>query len=560
VTTGLPDTALADAAAEFEGPLFDTFAAITARQPDQLAVDDGIVRLSYAELHDRALALGARIAAQVSADGLVGVLVPTDALCPVAWLACLAARRPFLPFDPHLPQARNQAIIAEARLAAAIVPATMADGATWLPPGLPRIALAQAPGPAPARLPMGRPAGAVGMVLFTSGSTGRPKGIALHERSVLRRARHDRITCDLGPDDRLLSLHPPPTSAGARDVLDALLSGASLHMLDLKRDGLAHALARLRSDDITICAAVPVVVRAMLGMDGVAGALRNLRIMRLSGDAVMGSDIAALARLLPPQARILLTFGMTEAGVLLERMIDPRAPIGTGRIAAGTPVPGQRVSVEDPTGNPVSPGKTGTLVIRGRYLALGHWVAGGLDTAAFPPDAVVPGDRCYRSGDVVLLRADGMLVPIGRADRQVKINGLRVEPADTEAALRSLSGIADAAVLVHGPTGAPVLVAFAVPALSQRSARDAARLARGCRAALAALLPPQLVPARILVVPAIPLLPSLKPDLSALRALLEEPEAARGALGRTWTRLRDAGRSVLAARVQPEVRRDDSAP
>jgi non-ribosomal peptide synthetase component F len=549
VITGLPDTVLVEDAAAFEGPLFDAFAAVAARQPDHLAVDDGIVRLSYAELRDRALALGARVAAGAPADGLVGVLVPNDAHCPVAWLACLAARRPFLPFDPHLPPARNQAIIAEAGLAAAIVPATMAEGTAWLPPGLPRIPVGQAPGPEPLRLSMSLPAGEMGMVLFTSGSTGRPKGIALHERSVLRRAMHDRMTCDLGPDDRLLSLHPPPTSAGARDVLDALLSGASLHLMDLKRDGLAHALARLRSDGITICAAVPVVVRAMLAMDGVSGALRNLRIMRLSGDAVMGSDIAALTRLLTPPARILLTFGMTEAGVLLERMIDPGAPVETGRIAAGRPVPGQRVSVEDAAGNSVGPGETGTLVIRGRYLALGHWVAGGLDTAAFPPDPLVPGDRCYRSGDVVLLRADGMLVPIGRNDRQVKINGLRAEPADAEAALRSLSGVADAVVLVHGSAQAPVLVAFAVPEPRQRSARDAARLARGWRAALAALLPPQLVPARILVVPAIPLLPSLKPDLSALRALLSEQEVARGVFGRTWTRLRGARRSVLAERV-----------
>ena len=142
----------------------------------------------------------------------------------------------------------------------------------------------------------------------------------------------------------------------------------------------------------------------------------------------------------------------------------------------------------------------------------------------------------------------------------MKINGIRVEPADAEAALRSLSGVADAVVLVHGPVQAPVLVAFAVPAPSQRSARDAARLARGWRAALAALLPSQLVPARILVVPAIPLLPSLKPDLSALRALLSEPEVAHGMLGRTWTRLRGAGRPLLAARVQPDVPLDDSVP
>ena len=445
----LPATALAEDDAVFEQPLFEVFAAVAERQPDHPAVDDGITRLSYAELRDRALALGARVAARVPADGLVGVLVPTAAACPVAWLACLAARRPFLPLDPHLPPAHNQAIVAEADLAAMIVPTTMADLAAWLPAALPRIPLATA-GPAPAPLPAGLPPSKVGMVLFTSGSTGRPKGIALHERSQLRKAMNYRVACQLGPGDRLLSLHPPSTNGGAGDTLGALLCGASLHLVDLKHTGLAGVQALLRGG-ITVCATVPVVARTLMAMDGAAEALRHLRILRLGGDTVMGSDVAGLARLLAPTARILVRFGMTESGATLaQRLVDPRAPVETGPLALDPMVPGQAISVEDAAGNQVAPGTAGELVIRGRSVALGHWVGGKLDPAAFPTDPSAPGARCYRTGDMVLLRPDGMLVPIGRADRQVKINGMRVEPEDTEAALRGLPGVADAVVLVDG--------------------------------------------------------------------------------------------------------------
>jgi non-ribosomal peptide synthetase component F len=590
VTAALPDAARADAAsadptsagvalaeddAAFEGPLFDAFAAVAARQPDHPAVDDGTTRLSYAELCDRALQLGARIAVLVPADGLVGVLVPISVRYPVAWLACLAARRPFLPLDPQLPPARNQAIIAEAGLAAVIVPTAAADLAAWLPAALPRIPMAMDPGPAAARLPAGRPPSSVGMVVFTSGSTGRARGIALHERATQRRAMIDRVTCELGPGDRLLSLHPPPTSAGARDTFGALLSGACLHLLDLKHDGLACALALLRGGGISVFTTVPAVARALMALDGAAVAFRGLRIVRLGGDSIMGSDIATLARLLAPTARILVSFGMTEAGILLERLIDPRAPVETGRIAMGTPVAGQTVSVEAASGDPVRPGETGRLVIRGRYVALGHWVAGRLDPGEFAADPSAPGSRCFRSADVVLLRPDGMLVPLGRADRQVKINGMRIEPEETEAALRGLPGVADAAVLVHGDTGAPMLVAFVVPAPKDHAlmkdaplehasktsgmgptTHNAIRLARGWRSALATLLPPQQVPTRIRVVPAIPLLPSLKPNLAALRALLAE-EDTQGMLALIWARLRDGWPRVLAARVQPTVRQSD---
>jgi amino acid adenylation domain-containing protein len=558
----------------FERPLFDVFAEIAASQPDHLAVDDGTARLTYAELHDRALALGGRVAAQVAVDGLLGVLVPTTVLYPVAWLACFAARRAFLPLDPHLPPARNQAIIAEAGLAALIVPTKTADVTDWLPADLPRIAIAAEPpltpsmaelAPQPPPLPPGLPPSEMAMVLFTSGSTGRAKGIALHERTTLRKALNYRASCALGPDDRMLSLHPPPTGAGARDTMGALLCGASLHLVDPKRDGLAPALALLRDGGITVCVTAPGVARALMAMDSTTDAFRALRVVRLGGDVIMDSDITALARRLAPTARILVGFGMTETGgALLQRVIDPSAAIEPGRIAVGTPVPGLTVSVEDANGNPVRPGETGELVIRGPYVALGHWKAGRLDPSAFPTDPSAPGSRCYRSGDMVFQRADGMIVPLGRSDRQVKINGIRVEPEDTEAALRGLPGVADAVVLAYDDGRKAALAAFVVPASGEHTARQGAspsldRRAGQWRSALAALLPPQLVPARIRVVPAIPLLPSMKPDLAALRALLEAEDAPGVLAGiRAW--LRGHRPHGPAVRRQPPVRRDGTAP
>jgi hypothetical protein len=85
------------------------------------------------------------------------------------------------------------------------------------------------------------------------------------------------------------------------------------------------------------------------------------------------------------------------------------------------------------------------------------------------------------------------------------------------------------------------------------------RLAKGWRSALATLLPPQQVPTRIRVVPAIPLLPSLKPNLAALRALLAE-EDTQGVLAHIWARLRDCWPRILAARVQPIVQHTDIGP
>lgn len=366
----------------------------------------------------------------------------------------------------------------------------------------------------------------------------------------------------------MLSLHPPWTNGCASDTFGALLNGASVHPLDLKRAGLSDVLAMLRTG-ITVCATVPVVTRALMATDGATDAFRHLRVLRLGADTVMGSDVTGLARMLAPTARILVRFGLTEAGTTpAQRLIDPHAPVESGplALALNPAAAGQTISVEDTDGNPVGPGEAGELVIRGRYVALGHWVAGKLDASAFPADPAAPGTRVVHTGDMVRLRPDGMLVPVGRIDRQVKINGIRVEPVETEAALRRLPGVADAAVFVHGADDARVLVAFVVPTALQPAAQNAgpdtaaraaqetaehaarhtaehgahptadqaANLVRGWRTALAAVLSPHQVPARILVVPAIPLLPSLKPDLPALRALLPA-QTTSGTLVRAWT-------------------------
>jgi acyl-coenzyme A synthetase/AMP-(fatty) acid ligase len=297
---------------------------------------------------------------------------------------------------------------------------------------------------------------------------------------------------------------------------------------------LGRVLEAMRDRKISVCATIPTMVRALAAIDGAPAAFRALRVLRIGGDRLLGSDVALLTRLLSPDARILATFGMTEAGgTLMQRVIDPRQPIESGSIAVGWPVPDQEVTVADENGRPVAGGAAGELVIGGRNIALGHWIDGRLDRTAFVADPSIPDVRRYRTGDLVRVRPDGMFVPLGRLDRQAKINGLRIEPGETEAALRRHPGVADAVVLVDQGDGHARLVAFVVAAPGW----SAGRLLPDLKPGVAACLPSQLVPGRIHLVPAIPLPPSLKPDVATLWRAARRTTAG-GPLGRAWIRLR----------------------
>jgi acyl-coenzyme A synthetase/AMP-(fatty) acid ligase len=124
------------------------------------------------------------------------------------------------------------------------------------------------------------------------------------------------------------------------------------------------------------------------------------------------------------------------------------------------------------------------------------------------------GFRRYAMGDLVRVRGDGALVVIGRKDRQLKIDGYRIEPVEVEAALRDEPGVLDAVVVPLGQGPAARLIAFVAVGDS-----PAEGVASTLRKALAARLPAAMRPQRIHVLEHLPLLAANKIDTEALRRI-----------------------------------------
>jgi aryl carrier-like protein len=158
----------------------------------------------------------------------------------------------------------------------------------------------------------------------------------------------------------------------------------------------------------------------------------------------------------------------------------------------------------------------GELEILSERVAVGYWNRPDATDAAFGeyPD----GTRFYRSGDLVRRLPDGELVHCGRKDRQVKIRGHRIEPAEIEGILRTHPTVAQAAVLCDQQPDSPRLVAYATSATAVPL--DIDELAGYLRRQL----PDYAVPARILALDAMPVGPTGKLDYSRLP--LPDDEAA----------------------------------
>src|SRR5688572_28039856 len=279
---------------DLDRPIVDLFERVARRHPTRLAMTDADTSLSYAELWDGVSGLAETIAADTSPGDLIGIVLPTCSMCPLAMLACLAAGRPFVALDPHYPATWLAHGFERARPALIIGGAGALGAAEAAAPAVRVIDLDRVPRAArngwrPADFDVDEPA----CVLFTSGSTGRPKGIVNSQRNVLQRVAQSINAAHVDADDRFLTLASLSTIVGVRDAITALLAGASVHLLDPQRVGAREIVEVSRAEAITILFAFPAHLRSVLA-HAADRAPDSLRLVRVGGDTTLWSDIDLL--------------------------------------------------------------------------------------------------------------------------------------------------------------------------------------------------------------------------------------------------------------------------
>ena len=554
--TARPDTELArlrmeDAPADRDptevrwpaGPSVTDLVARHARtRPDAVAVSWPDGSLTYRELHERAGWVAARLrSAGVDGHAPVALLAARSPELVVGHLATMLAGAPFVPIDPTYPPRRIEYLLSDCAAAAVLAPAGSAGaaGAAGSAGSVGSASSVGSAGSVPAfggaTIPLdtglypGERAPCVpdrhdddlAYVIYTSGSTGRPKGVQITHRGLANLVHWHVAEYGLGPADRATLVASPGFDASVWEIWPALAAGATLCVPpDELRSAPAELVRWLVDEQITVCFLPTPLAEAVLGERWPArGALRVL---------LTGGD--RLRRPPPPGLpfRLVNHYGPTENTVVATA--TPVPPVGGSCVPPiGWPIANVRAYVVV-DGEPAPVGVPGELCLGGVALARGYLGDPARTAERFVPDpfAPRPGARMYRTGDRVRRLPDGQLDFLGRADDQVKIRGFRVEPGEVAAALREHDAVSDAVVVARddGP-GGKRLVAYAV------SVEDPGLL----REFLATRLPPDLVPAAVVVLPALPVGPHDKVDTAAL------PAPAR-----------DAGRPATAARTPTERR------
>ncbi|MFF7454508.1 amino acid adenylation domain-containing protein [Kitasatospora sp. NPDC008115] len=485
-----------------------------ARTPDAVAVafEDG-ASLTYRQLDAAADRIAVRLAAEgVGPGSLVAISAERSPELVAGLLGVLRTGAGYTPLEPDYPAERLAFLLADSA-----APVLLTQRRLPIPDGCTaRVLLLDDPGEWPkvrARTPL--PAGPApddtAYLIYTSGSTGRPKGVPNTHRAIANRLQWMQDTYRIGPEDRVLQKTPAGFDVSVWEFFWPLITGARIV---LAKPGGQKDAGYLRDlmvrAGVTVAHFVPAMLTVFLAEDGVERCT-TLRRVVCSGEALPPDTAREFTTRLPGCALANL-YGPTEAAVDVSSW-ECEGPLRT--VPIGLPIDNTRLYVLDSSMRPVPPGAPGELHIGGTAVALGYHRRPGLTAARFVPDPYgPPGARLYRTGDLARRRPDGTLEHLGRIDQQVKIRGLRIEPGETEAALRAQPGIADAAVVVREDRpGDKRLTGYLVPAPGADEPDPAA-----LRATLKRTLPDHQVPAAFAVLPALPLTPNGKLDRRALPA------------------------------------------
>jgi len=476
--------------------------------PAAVAVEQDGRHISYAELHRRANQLAHKLReAGVGSEVTVGLCLERTAEMVIAVLAILKAGGAYVPLDPGYPTQRLNYMLRDSGVTVLLSQSSLRN-IEWAEERTIRVdidAQAEPAGKARQQAPWtGVEPENAAYVIYTSGSTGRPKGVVVRHRSAAELAKWARrqyasedlngvlfgtsVCFDLSVFEMLV-----PLTAGGRVVIAE--NPLSLGQM-AERGG------------VRLLNTVPSVIGELTRTTGIPAGVRTVNI---AGEALKRTLVKRIYEQSGVE-RVVNLYGPTEDTTYSTFAVLRRED--EGEVPIGRPVSNSQVYVLDEGMQPQPVSVAGEIYLGGEGLARGYCNQPGLTAERFVPDRLSgeTGRRLYRTGDRGRWRADGQLEFLGRADRQVKLRGYRIEPGEIEAALSGHEAVSECAVLVAGQEAEKrQLVAFLVTRKSVKPP-DVNELRRY----LSTLLPEYMLPSVYSEVQALPLSSSGKLDRRAL--------------------------------------------
>lgn len=427
--------------------IVDAFLRAKINYPDSIALSEGDRFLSYRDLDDLSRKISAALwKRSVKPGDVVIVALPRSIEWVVTALAVFRLGAIFCPMDATASQERVVDIVAHTQAALRIACST-----EWAPERSVTFQqlMAHDFGDLPDQVPTGEDRA---YLIFTSGSTGTPKGVIVRHNSLVRLLEWFKNSVNLDASSVFAFTSAP--------IFDQVLRGFAMFLVGgeirvyPEEEGRIAAISCVIEDRSTYLICTPSIATAMLQFPNLQRPTR-LKTFSTGGEVFSSLLYSRLRSFLGPDVRIINNYGPTETTVTVSAQeITGDYPENLGRkhfvLPVGKAMPNSYFLVMNKDMRPLPPGFVGEICIGGQQLAEGYFKRPDETQKAFIQSPCNVGRRLYRTGDVGRLTPDGTLVLLGRADSQLKFNGIRIEPLQVELALIKHPDVIDAAVALRG--------------------------------------------------------------------------------------------------------------
>ncbi|MBV9164105.1 MAG: amino acid adenylation domain-containing protein [Pseudonocardiales bacterium] len=445
--------------------------------PDAVAVIYGDTTLTYTQLNTHANHLAHTLIERgVGPEHIIALALPRGLELVIAILGVLKTGAAYLPLDPDYPPTRIQLMLHDAQPTLLL---TTTHTTTSIPAHATTARLVIDDPSTHTTHPHTNPTNThrttpllpqhPAYLIYTSGSTGTPKGVVVTHANVVRLFRSTQQWFDFDAADVWTLFHSYAFDFSVWEIWGSLLHGGRLIVVpyDVSRSP-EQFIQLLTNHGVTILNQTPSAFYQLMQTDTdnpTLGQSLALRTVIFGGEALTPARLTNWYQRHPDHAPTLVNmYGITETTVHVTHLaLDSHTTTETTSVI-GTPLSDLRAFVLDVSLQLVPPGVAGELYVAGAGLARGYWGRPGLTAARFVACPFGgPGQRMYRTGDVVRWNTEGELVFVGRADDQVKVRGFRIEPAEIETVLRDHPQVAQTAVITReDQPGDKRLVAYVV--------------------------------------------------------------------------------------------------
>lgn len=481
------------------------FEAQARQAPDAIAVVGQEQTLTYAALNSRANQLARHLRSQgVDGASRVAICLRRSPQLLIATMAVLKAGATYVPLDPDYSSARLEHMLSDCGASVLLTEtsANVLSGAK----NIRQIFLdatdvigaidAQStrnldslPDFTPDRL---------AYVMYTSGSTGLPKGVMVSHANLKSYYAAVNAHYKVGPGDGILQISSCSFDIFVEEVFVSLLSGGRLVLRPAEIMDGGEAFWRFVQDwKVSVLALATAFWHTLCsGLEPGSPPVDCLRLVSVGGEAMSGAMLKRWRSCFGSGTTVLNSYGPTECTVVATIFDTAQVRAEAGAVSIGHPLQNTRCYVLDTRGRPSPSGVPGELYLAGEGVSQGYLNRPDLTDIAFLPNpfAASPG-RLYRTGDLVRQVPDGSLDFLGRADKQLKVRGFRIEPSEVEAALLQRPEVREAFVCGHGEPRE--LIAYVV------LAGEAGRIAE-LKAHLKKSLPDYMIPAAIVRLESLP--------------------------------------------------------